>query len=185
MRILEDEFFYLKHLEEIDDLSEFSSKKGYGLEYYLKNNALGEEKANISRTYLVLSKETEKIVAYFTLRTGLITISRGFLRGFDTYTGIELSNFAVNDNYDEKIENIPKFGSHIFFQFVLPLVRKIGELVGAYCLYIYALPSNKLMAHYQTMGFTMTSKRVERYIYRHVKPYYDKGCRFMYQIIDS
>ena len=55
-----------------------------------------------------------QIVAYFSLRTGLITISRGFMKGFDATTGIELANFAVNDNYKEVNDDIPKLGSLYF-----------------------------------------------------------------------
>ncbi len=181
---LEDKYFKVEHLTNNDDLSGFQLSKGKGLEIYLKESALFEEENNISRTYLVKYKRTGIIAAYFTLRTGLITISRGFLKGFDTYTGIELANFAVNDNYNENIEDIPKLGAYIFDSFIIPLVEEISKYVGAYVLYIFALPKDKLMAHYKTMGFTLTNERVERYIYRHVKPYYDKGCRFMFQRIN-
>ena len=178
-----DEYYEIVHLTEDVDVSGFVSNKGYGLEVYLKRYALGDELANISRTYLVLDKSTKQIAAYFTLRTGLITVSRGFLKGFDAYTGIELANFAVNDSYREVHEVIPRFGAHIFYQFILPLTLEISKYVGAAYLYIYALPDDRLMAHYETMGFEHTSEKMKRFIYRHVKPVYDEGCMFMWQKI--
>ena len=176
-----DDIFTIEHLSEDINLSEFIVSKGYGLEYYLKNQALPEEKEGISRTYIIRSTVTDELVAYFTLRSGLITVSRGFGKGFDTYTGIELANFAVNDNFNKANVDIPKLGSYVFAEFILPLVTEISKYVGAAYLYIFALPESKLMSHYETMGFSKTTEKMARYVYRHVKPYYDKGCKFMYQ----
>ena len=180
---LNDDYFEIVHLNETYNLSEFQCTKGYGLEQYLKKSALKDEADNYSKTYLILNKDSKKIVAYFSLRTGLITVSRGFLKGFDAYTGIELANFAVNDNYDEAHDEIPKLGSYVFMQFILPLVQEIRQYVGARFLYIYALPKDRLLEHYKTMGFQRAPMKMEKFVYRHVKPAYDKSCIFMYQII--
>lgn len=177
-----NELFYVKHLSPEDDLSGFTVAKGFGLENYLKFYAKGDENDGIARTYLVKDYDG-LIVAYFSLRTGLLTVSRGLFKGFDAYTGIELANFAVNDN--ARINNgvIPRLGSYIFAEFIIPIVQDIHTMVGSKFLYIYALPNNKLMDHYKTMGFNQVSSKLEKYIYRHVKPAYDKGCRLMLQSI--
>ena len=179
-----NELFTIEHLSnKTDGLKDFKCSKGIGLEHYLKEVSLQDELSNIARTYIIRNKDTMQIVAYFSLRTGLITISRGFMKGFNATTGIELANFAVNDNYKEVNDDIPKLGSYIFWEFILPLVQHIQCYVGAKLLYIYALPYEKLLAHYSTMGFTRTDQKMERFVYRHVKPNYDKDCIFMYQII--
>lgn len=178
-----NDIFEIKHLTAEDDVSGFTinNEKGRGLQRYLQRFAIDDEISGVSRTYLI--KDSQEIVAYFTLRTGLVTISRGLFRGFDAITGIELANFAVNDAYREANDCIPKLGSYIFNEFILPLVKEISKYVGAQVLYIFALPENKLMAHYKTMGFTQLSGKVERYVYRHIKPAYDKNCKFMVQKI--
>lgn len=135
----------------------------------------------MSRTYLIKDIRTGQIVAYFTLRSGLITVSRGFLKGFDAYTGIELANFAVNEAYKKADEKTSHLGSYVFYQFILPLTQSITEYIGAAYLYIFSLPNDKLMAHYETMGFSHTSEKMKRFVYSHVKPKYDKGCIFMWQ----
>lgn len=178
-----DDFFRIEHISNDMDLSQFYCQKGYGLERYLKQYALDDEKIKMARTYLIIDNETDFPVAYFTLRTGLLTISRGLFKGFDTYTGIELANFAVNDLYKMTDNAIPKLGSYIFHQFILPLVNEISNFVGAAYLYIFALPNNKLISHYTTMGFSIGEKKTSNYIYRHVKPMYDKDCIFMFQKI--
>lgn len=178
---LTDDYFEVVHLTKEEDVSGFSSPKGYGLELYLKKYALRDEETNMSRTYLVKDIRTKQLVAYFTLRTGLITVSRGLFKGFDAYTGIELANFAVNDSYRKANNMIPHLGSYVFYQFILPLTMKIAEYVGSAYLYIFALPDNKLMAHYETMGFAHTTEKMRRFIYSHVKPAYDRDCIFMWQ----
>ena len=127
---------------------------------------------------------SKTIVAYFSLRTGLITVSRGMFQGFDAHTGIEISNFAVNSIYRQTSDVIPKLGSYLFYQFILPLVNDISKYVGVEYLYIYALPEDKLINHYKTLGFSTVPFATEKFIYRHVKPVYDKHCRFMLQKID-
>lgn len=178
---LNDEIFYIEHLSSEENIKGFTvnNSKGKGLELYFRKYAINDENENIARTYVIKDNITREIVAYFTLRSGLITVSRGLFKGFDAITGIELANFAVNDNYRTAHDVIPKLGSYVFFTFILPLVKEISNYVGAMLLYIYALPEDKLMAHYETMGFSRTSEKMERFVYRHVKPAYDKDCIFM------
>ncbi len=115
LRDFDNEFFAIQHLKQEDDLSQFLVKQetGKGLEIYLKQHAKEDEKSGVARTYLIRRRDTMQIAAYFTLRTGLITVSRGFLSGFDTYTGIELANFAVNDNARLEKSIIPQIGSYL------------------------------------------------------------------------
>ncbi|MBR0124530.1 MAG: hypothetical protein IJM03_04210 [Treponema sp.] len=38
-------------------------------------------------------------------------------------------------------------------EFVLPLIKYLRTFVGIQAIYIYALPQDKLIEHYKTMGF--------------------------------
>ena len=180
-------FYRISHLldYDLDSLKAFriTNPKGKGLEVFLKETAEAYEEDGISRTYIISDTKEDMPVAYFTLQTGLITVSRGLFKGFDVITGIELTNFAVNDAYREAQDVIPKLGAYLFVTFILPLVREISKYVGAKVLYIYALPENKLMGHYQTIGFQMFPSKQAKYVYRHVKPFYDQSCIFMWQPI--
>ena len=176
-----DDLYGIVHLTSDFDVSGFMSPKGKGLERYLKYQAIVEEKANLSRTYLVLDKESNEIAAYFTLRTGLITLKAGSGDGFNAHSAIELSNFAVNDAYRDINDLKPGFGMYVFNQFILPLAKMISQYVGAAYIYIYSLPYKKLMVNYEKMGFFRATTEMEAFIYSHVKPIYDKGCIFMWQ----
>lgn len=181
LEALNDELFTIEHLSENENVADFvvANPKGKGLEYYIRKCAVADEKEGIARTYIIKDSLTTEIVAYFTLRSGLVTVSRGLLKGFDAITGIELANFAVNATYREVHDEIPRLGSYIFSSFIFPLVNEISNYVGASLLYIFALPEDKLMSHYETMGFSRTSEKMERFVYRHIKPIYDKNCVFM------
>ena len=104
--VLRSDDFVVEHLTDVPDhlrlLETFNSYgKASGLEIYLKELALRDEKAHESRTYLVNDAMTGELAAYFSLRSCLIPISvtRSF---FDTIPAVEVSNFAVNENYRSK-----------------------------------------------------------------------------------
>ncbi|MBO4629146.1 MAG: hypothetical protein J5687_04240 [Treponema sp.] len=48
---------------------------------------------------------------------------------------------------------------------------------------LLSAPEDKLIEHYEEMGFTRLSAEKEKYVHSHVKPKYDDGCIFMYQIL--
>jgi len=151
-----------------------------GLESYLKSQAENDENNNGSRTFLIKDAATGKLACYFSLRTGLIAVRRedGL---FDTIPGIELANFAVNDAYRSEGSKIAKIGFHVFDKFILPIVKNVADLIGVQCLYIYALPKEKLIRYYTSLGFMRLPSDAESFVYSHVKPAYDRGCIFMYQ----
>jgi len=182
-----DEDFSVEHLlespENLDLIKNFSvGKNAYGLEQFIKNSAPVEEKQNQTRTYLIKDRITGELVCYFSLRTGLVTleVQNG---AFDSFSAVELSNFAMNQNYKEKHPNSKRLGHYFFKRFILPLVKYASSFIGISMIYIYALPENRLMAHYFKMGFSRLSEEQEKFVQHHVKPKYDEGCIFMYQVL--
>lgn len=156
--------------------------KGKGLEYYIKEAAVPDEKKGFARTYLVKDTVTRELAGYFSLRTGLITI-RSEGDKFNTLPAAELSNFAVNSQYKVRHPEVAGLGKYMFKSFIIPLVRKMAKYIGIHSLYIYALPEERLIEHYTTMGFSRLPPKQEKFVQRHVKPTYDEGCIFMYQVL--
>ena len=91
------------------------------------------------------------------------------------------SNLAVNDAYRREESKIAKIGFHVFDRFILPIVRNVADLIGVQCLYIYALPKERLIQYYASLGFMRLPSEAEAFVHSHVKPAYDRGCIFMYQ----
>ncbi len=185
---LETDLFYYEHLFDSSDNQKLiydfcvANTSGYGLERYLKELAQSDEKDGSARTYLVKDKFTHELAAYFSLKTGLFTIDAG--NGyFYSISAVELSNFAVNFSYRQNHPNAKNLGSVVFADFVLPLVKYIRTFVGIQAIYIYALPHDKLIEHYKVMGFNRFEPEDEKFVHQHVKPKYDEGCIFMYQLL--
>lgn len=153
-----------------------------GLEVYLRHYAISDEVEHLNRTYLVKDKFSQELAGYFSLRTGLIT-KRVNGNSFNSFPAIELSNFAIEANYRHNHPEVYHLGRYIFRHFVVPMVKQIAELVGVNSLYLYALPNGRLMGHYEKMGFTRLPPDQESFVQDHIKPIYDEGCIFMYQVL--
>lgn len=185
---LKNDSFYCQHL--FDNESNVSAIKnfyveqpsGKGLEDYLKFSAATEEGFSSGRTYIVKSNLTNEIAAYFTLKSGLFTVSAGEDL-FHTIPAVELANFAVNSEFRKKHPQIEKIGKTVFTDFILPLVDYARSIIGIQALYIYALPQDNLINYYCTIGFKRLSPEKEKFVHQHVKPKYDDGCIFMYQML--
>lgn len=163
--------------------------KAKGLELYLKHIAIYDEKNGLAKTYLVLDNDTNELVGYFSLKAGDITVNErrhGLLNTieFDSIPGVELSNFAVNDEYREKHDKMNGIGYIILNDFVIPLIEEVAKFIGMKVIYIFALPEESLINRYKEMNFQRLSKRQERAVHRRIKPAYDKDCIFMYQVIN-
>ena len=185
---LETGTFYVQHLTEANEnLSAIKfftvgQQSGMGLENYLKNVAEADENASFARTYLVKSKQTHEIAAYFTLRNGLFTLELND-DNFYTVPAIELSNFAVNAVFRSAHPDIERIGYTVLSDFVLPIADFVRSFSGVKALYIYALPEERLIEHYKSLGFRRLAPEKEKFVHQHVKPKYDNGCVFMYQTL--
>ncbi len=185
--VLDTDLYSVEHIsnssENISLLEQFeTNENSRGLEYYLKDAALYDEEYNLSRTYLVKDKTTQELADYFSLRTGLITRQIKDDK-FDSIPAIELANFAVNSNYKKNHPDIKLLGFYIFNKFIIPLTQSFSKYIGVHALYIYALPNERLIEHYNTMGFSRLPAEEEQFVQFHVKPKYDEGCIFMYQVL--
>lgn len=157
---------------------------GYGLQNYINNYAVQDELQHINRTYLIKDIDSNEIAGFFSLKTGMIS-TKGTLDNdgkieFETIPGIEISNFAINDQYKDTHLKTKGLGVVIFFEFILPICKSIAKQVGASILYIFALPYERLMEHYHMeMNFDRLDKELEDNIHKNYRPSYDQGCVFM------
>ena len=49
-------------------------------------------------------------------------------------------------------------------------MKYLRTFVGLQAIYIYALPQDKLIEHYKTMGFNRLDEEDEKFVHQHVKP---------------
>ena len=183
METITSDIFRCDHLGKCEGDEEailsFRSSRGPGLERYLRFFAFTDESSGEMRTYLVRDIETGELVGYFSVKAGLVSMNEGE-DGFDTAPGIELANFAVNDQYIDNHPEAKGIGLTIFRKFVIPIIEKVSSIVGAKICYIFALPKDDLIKRYKKYGFSRLAKPLEEELHQRLKPRYDERCIFMY-----
>ena len=98
-----------------------------------------------------------------------------------TYSGVELMHFCANDLYHDEwpLKNIKPLGAVVFWQFIVPQVINIMEIVGCEYLFLFAadLTDDEYLVNYyrEHLGFT---DRIEHIA---AMPLYDLNCKFMFQ----
>jgi hypothetical protein len=99
-----------------------------------------------------------------------------------TYSGLELVHFCANSDTDGlwKAFGFPQpRGTIVFWQFIVPIVLRVRQLVGCEYLFLFAADlseSHMLFDYYQNqMGFADEGEKAT------AKPLYDLSCKFMYQ----
>lgn len=146
--------------------------------------ALCEEELSKARTYIVENCKTGELIAYFTLKAGLVGIKQSrapYRKKFDAVPGIEVANLAVNEIYKKKHKDFSGIGFMVFNDFILPKVEAARKIIGVKILYCYALPHEKLIERYHDYGFAQLASYQQRFIEKRFQPKYDRGCVFMYQ----
>ena len=191
-RVLENDLFYCTHFGDLPqddkDIWDFTVKHGEaasGLVGYLQRGAFSNEISGLMRTYVVRDQETDQMVAYFSLKAGLVSTDehkdQDDITVFNTLPGVELAFFAVNEKYANGAKGL---GSVIFERFVEPIVIEAAKHVGIYLIYIFALPKMTLINNYRkNYGFNRLSEEAENDLHTRLRPRVDKDCIFMYKII--
>ena len=172
--------------QDVADIETFEiihPETGRGLELYLKDHALSDEKSGVMRTYLVRFRPSGELVGYFSLKAGLVSHNEEASSDtvtFDTLPGVELANFAINSAFLKK-HNVKGLGYVLFSRLIAPFVKEHAKTLGIYMLYLFALPYERLMKTYENYGFYRLPPKAENQLHQRLKPAYDESCIFMYQ----
>jgi len=192
MPVLQNNEFYCAHIgasdtDQVDIMNFFvRDKRGEGLVNYLQHFASPDEEEGNMRTYLVRDSQTSELAGYFSLKAGLVSLNETKTEtgaDFDIVPGIELANFAVNEGYIRKKPALKGIGATIFTDFIRPVIEDVSDRVGVKVIYLFALPFEGLIRRYMQYGFERLETDDETDLHKRLKPRYDEGCVFMYQIL--
>ncbi len=191
--VKQNDLFTCNHLgsspKDEQDVMQFSvmHPTGMGLVRYLQLRAFPDEDNGNMRTYVVRDNRSDELVAYFSLKAGLISLNEDIRDNnevtFDTLPGVEIANFAVNFNYLKKHSSLKGVGKVIFNDFIVPIIQEASINIGMRLIYIFALPVPELIARYDEYGFVRLDSKSEEELHRRLKPEYDMNCIFMYQLL--
>ena len=141
--ILRNKWFYCDHLgateKDADDVLSFSVRDpeiAGGLANYLQNHAFEDEANNAMRTYLVRDYQTDELVGYFSIKSGMVSLNEREIedeegnvqKTFDTVPGIEIANFAINNSFVLKHSEWKGLGVMIFDSFIRPLASQVASI---------------------------------------------------------
>ena len=172
-----------------------------GLEAYLKKCAVLEDSNNEVRIYLILDSETKDVAAYFGLKAGMVANARDGMPSYEekrqimeeygakllpeVAPGIEITHFAVNDNYRRRAGKngrpIRGLGEYFYPMFIYPIIEEVADRIGVNMIYLYAAGDERLINYY-TKVFDMRTL-AENDCYIPLEPDYDSECTFMYRRI--
>ena len=143
----------------------------------------------VEGVYLVRDSETKELAGYFSLKAGMLSwnervesVGDKQVETFDVLPGIELAEFAINDVYIEAHPDRKGSGPLIFRDFILPVVRNASRIIGVEFLYGFSVDDGALLRRYlEVYGFNRLDPEAERQIHERLRPWYDKGCTFIYR----
>ena len=192
----------------IDREKKFSqyTDKVIGLEAYLKECAWEDDVRGDVKIYLIKDTELDCIAAYFGLKAGMV-IDNTDTQNYSSQEkleilqekqeilldaniktvsaivpGIEISHFAVNDNYRRKLGNdIRGLGRYFYPTFIYPIIEEIASKIGVRIIYLFAAGDEHLIQYYKKV-FNFEISTLNDF-YTPLQPSYDDGCKFMYQIL--
>ena len=187
----------------IDRESEISSipDKIVGLEAYLKRCAWQDDINGEVKIYLIIDESLNEVAAYFGLKAGMVASSREAMPSIEqqrmiykeegikllpeVLPGIEISHFAVNDNYRRHAGSEGKpirgLGEYFYPVFIFPIIMDVSSKIGINMIYLYAAGDEHLVSYYERV-FGFQSLNAEDIIVP-LEPDYDGGCAFMYQLL--
>ena len=176
-----------------------------GLESYLKRAAWQDDIDEQVKIYLIKDTKLNEIAAYFGLKAGMVVDNEEgepsaeekeeALREFNAklvssvLPGIEISHFAINDNYRRHIskpgQEIRGLGQYFYPAFIYPIIEEAASKIGVKMVYLFAAndeedEEEKLIKYYERVfGFRLSG--VDDF-YMPLQPGYDGGCKFMYRM---
>lgn len=198
----------IRHIEQIqrfviDREKDVSGIKGkvIGLEAYLKRCAWNDDLNRQARVYLIKDSKTGEIAAYFGLKAGMVVNSEDgmpseeekneIMEEFgakllpEVEPGIEISHFAVNDEYRRHAGKngnpVKGLGAYFYPAFIYPIIEDVAEKIGVSMIYLYAAGDEHLERYYEKVFQFQILESEDFYI--PLEPNYDGGCKFMYRLL--
>lgn len=189
--------FFIDREEEYEKIKD----KVIGLAPYLKRCAWNEDSSNEVRIYLIIDDAVNEIAGYFGLKAGMVASSKVDMISIDeqqrifteegvkwlpsVLPGIEISHFAINDNYRRKISTagnpVKGLGAYFYPEFIYPIIEEVAEKIGVNMVYLYAAGDDKLVSYYKDVFDFQTLNDEDFYV--PLEPDYDGGCTFMYRLL--
>lgn len=126
----------------------------YSIGEYLVNDAYEDQKSGKGMTYLIINKDRNKVIAFFTISTASLMIllehdgdersnADLIIENFISIPSVKIDYFAVDVDYQDLFfEDLP-LSAHIFNTIILILCNMSNTKIGFQAIFLYSLESSK------------------------------------------
>ena len=162
-------------------------KDAEGITSYFKKQSIKDDKDNYCRNYVIKLKNTEQIIACFSLKAGAIP----YVENIEKVTiskdsklipAIEIVNVAINEYFKNAVKQIDeKIGKVLYFSVIEEIIKSVASIIGVQTVYLFAA-NEKLANYYESWGFhkiedlAYNSKLAQEW-----QNTYSQNCIFMYK----
>ena len=130
------------------------------LDAFLKYNAYNHDQDSLGNTYLIVDKEYNKIIAYYTLRCNSYNIVDKISHTMEAVPTIEIARLAVDKNYQNN-----KWGTAIFGYYICSKIKKIATMAAVKCIMVFVNCDDQRAIHfYSKFGFELAGDEIQNYI---------------------
>lgn len=163
--------------EQFNMISNFScGDKKFGEEAdlyaFLKYNAYNHDDA-LGNTYLIIDKEYNEIIAYYTLRCNSFHIKDCINKTMEAIPTVEIARLAVSKEYQNQ-----SWGTAILGYFICDKIKKIAKMAAVKCIMVFVDGDDKRAIHfYRKFGFELCGDEIQNYISDSFNN--DCGCKLM------
>lgn len=128
------------------------------LNIFLSDNAIDYDDDGLGNTYVFLYNG--EIIAYYTIKANGIQVYNEEKEEYEAVPVIEIARIAVSYDIQGK-----GFGKRIFYDYILPKVKAVADLIGVQAIMVFVEHHNKKGVHfYKTIGFEKADDSVQRII---------------------
>lgn len=166
------------NIEQFDMISNFScGDKIFGedpdLDAFLKYNAYNHDEEALGNTYLIIDKELNEIIAYYTLRCNSFHIKDSINGTMEAIPTIEIARLAVDKEHQNQ-----SWGTAILGYFICDKIKKIANMAAVKCIMVFVDGDDERAIHfYKKFGFELCGDEIQNYISDSFNN--DCGCKLM------
>lgn len=138
------------------------------LDVFLKYNAYNHDEDSLGNTYLIIDKEFNEIIAYYTLRCNSYQIVDKVSKTIEAIPTIEIARLAV----DKSCQN-NKWGTAILGHYICSKIKKIATMAAVNCIMVFVNGDDERAIHfYEKFGFQLAGEEIQNYI----SDSFNNGC---------
>ncbi len=154
MFLVEEHLDRARHFQIVGD---FCCGADDPLNVFLSDNSFEYDEERYGRTNLIMDKDSETLLAFYTIKVNGIQTYDSEQREYNLVPAFEIARIAVEYDFQQN-----GLGKKIFYDYILPKIQQVGEMVAVRAVIVFVEPENEGgIAFYKSLGFIKASEDVQ------------------------